>query len=128
MSYGIGESDTLSLVKFLGAVLLVTVGLGFLVSQGAGRGGPQAGQSFKAVEPIAEGTKRPCSTCNSTGQVTCSGCGGKGRVILVGLRNRDDWCPGCGGSGKMPCGWCKGSGILTSAQPGVLKWEGGKKP
>jgi len=126
------DKDMNGLIAVVGAALLLTTGAAFVVSQGKWRESKSEGnKSFEAVKGVPEGTPRPCSTCQRTGRVACSGCNGKGRVLVIviggGPGGGEQICNACGGSGKMNCGWCKGTGTMTSASPGVLRWGGKKK-
>jgi hypothetical protein len=125
------DKDMNGLIAVMGAALLLTTGAAFMVAQGRGRESKsEGGKSFEAVKPVSEGTPRPCFTCRQTGKVTCYGCRGKGKVLVIvigGPGGGEQLCGVCGGSDLERCGWCKGTGTITSASPGVLKWGGKKK-
>ncbi len=72
--------------------------------------------------------KDECSKCNATGAkpgtspVTCTKCGGKGRVVytqqsLFGMIRNEQACPDCNGTGKVikeKCPDCYGTGYISS--------------
>jgi hypothetical protein len=118
------NDDTRNLLAFVGITLAVTVGSAFWFNESVWqRDTASQGPTFKAAQPIAEGTPQPCSTCRSTGRVRCSTCGGHGQVnvITFGPGGGLQVCPSCGGGGQTSCGWCRGTGTMTSAQPGVIR-------
>ncbi|MFK7999628.1 MAG: hypothetical protein AB8H86_08520 [Polyangiales bacterium] len=51
-----------------------------------------------------------CATCSDSGDMTCSGCGGDGRVDRHNGGSRQ--CGMCRGAGQLPCDTCEGSGAL----------------
>jgi len=98
-----------------------------------GRGGAQAGsdlrydleislvEAYRGTEKeITYRTSASCDRCNGQGAepgskvVTCSTCGGAGRVVSQrGFFQMQQTCPSCGGAGRMPekrCTSCGGEG------------------
>ncbi len=83
---------------------------------------------FGCERDIEVTIKDDCSKCNATGAkpgtspVTCTKCGGKGRVIytqqsLFGMIRNEQACPDCSGSGKVikeKCPDCHGTGYISS--------------
>ncbi len=83
---------------------------------------------FGCEKEIEVTIKDDCKTCNCTGAkpgtspVTCSKCGGKGRVIytqqsLFGMIRNEQACPDCSGTGKAvkeKCPDCYGTGYISS--------------
>lgn len=72
---------------------------------------------------------KTCPTCYGTGkitrtiqkQVTCTRCGGAGRVTCTtcggsGYIGQNIRCPGCGGFGKTNCTTCGGRGHTTRTE------------
>lgn len=72
--------------------------------------------------------KEECHTCHGTGAkpgtspVTCSKCGGKGKIVytqqsLFGTMQNVTTCPECNGSGKVitdKCSSCRGTGYVSA--------------
>ena len=60
-----------------------------------------------------------CGSCLGTGKVSCSGCGGSGRISrftsLGGGGVEINPCAVCSGSGRMRCDFCGGTGQVGSA-------------
>jgi DnaJ-class molecular chaperone len=57
---------------------------------------------------------KQCSSCDGTGEATCSKCQGAGVIDYWdedgNLDSKD--CPGCGGRGRRgKCGKCRGTGV-----------------
>lgn len=83
---------------------------------------------FGCDKDIEVTIKDECTKCNATGAkpgtspVTCTKCGGKGRVIytqqsLFGMIRNEQACPDCGGTGKVikdKCPDCYGTGYISS--------------
>jgi hypothetical protein len=125
-----GNADARSLLAFVGGTLFLVVGGMWLASTMDRAGNTRAGQtSFQAVQPIAEGVERVCPTCQGSRRAACDECGGSGRAFYynTGMMVQGT-CTKCGRSGVGECYRCKGTGKISSAQPGVLKWGGGKRP
>ncbi len=83
---------------------------------------------FGCEKDIDVSIKDECKKCNATGAkpgtspVTCTKCGGKGRVIytqqsLFGMIRNEQACPDCNGTGKVikdKCPDCYGTGYISS--------------
>lgn len=83
--------------------------------------------AFGCEKEIELVLKDECPTCKGSGakpgtsKVTCSKCGGKGRVVktqqsLFGMMQNVTTCPDCGGSGqivKEKCPDCHGTGYIS---------------
>ena len=83
---------------------------------------------FGCEKEIEVNIKDSCPKCNGTGAkpgtspVTCSKCGGKGRVIytqqsLFGMIRNEQACPDCSGTGKVikeKCSDCYGTGYIST--------------
>ncbi len=83
---------------------------------------------FGCEKDIDVSIKDECTKCNATGAkpgtspVTCTKCGGKGRVVytqqsLFGMIRNEQACPDCSGTGKIikeKCPDCYGTGYVTS--------------
>ncbi|MBP3338986.1 MAG: molecular chaperone DnaJ [Lachnospiraceae bacterium] len=83
---------------------------------------------FGYEKEIEVNIKDSCPKCNGTGAkpgtspVTCSKCGGKGRVIytqqsLFGMIRNEQACPDCSGTGKVikeKCSDCYGTGYIST--------------
>ncbi len=83
---------------------------------------------FGCEKEIEMVLKDECSKCHGTGakpgmgKVTCSKCGGKGKVMftqqsLFGMVQNVQTCPDCGGTGqiiKEKCPDCRGTGYFAS--------------
>ena len=83
--------------------------------------------AFGCEKEIELVLKDECPTCKGSGakpgtsKVTCSKCGGKGRVVmtqqsLFGMMQNVTTCPDCGGSGqiiKEKCTDCHGTGYIS---------------
>ena len=127
MAYPLGNKDSLNFLCTVGGVVLFAACAFYWAQQTLKRhGSPQdGGPSFQAVKEIRAGTVRTCPTCGGKGRATCSECGGYGQVNYIpgGIGP----CRLCGGSKISVCYRCKGKGTVSDAQPGVLKWKGGKK-
>ena len=84
--------------------------------------------AFGCEKDIDVSIKDECNKCNATGAkpgtspVTCTKCGGKGRVIytqqsLFGMIRNEQMCPDCSGKGKAikeKCPDCYGTGYISS--------------
>lgn len=51
-----------------------------------------------------------CAMCSDSGDMTCSSCGGDGRIDRHNGGSRQ--CGTCRGAGQLPCDTCEGSGAL----------------
>jgi molecular chaperone DnaJ len=83
---------------------------------------------FGCEKEIEMNLKDECTKCHGTGAkpgttpVTCSKCGGKGKVVYTqqsffGTVQNVQSCPDCGGSGKIirdKCPDCRGTGYITN--------------
>jgi len=115
---------------------------------GGARGGPRRGsdlrydleitleQAYQGAEvEISVPATLACSTCDGSGAkpgtqpVTCTTCGGQGRVRTAnGFFQMERTCPRCGGQGKMiaePCGSCMGHGLVRKTRGLNLKVPAG---
>lgn len=59
--------------------------------------------------------KSNCSKCSGSGQITCPGCGGIGKLVQINEGKKEGSskivsCAGCNGRGIRTCGVCGGSG------------------
>ena len=84
--------------------------------------------AFGCSKEIELTLKDECQTCHGTGakpgtsKVTCSKCGGKGKIVftqqsLFGTVQNVSTCPDCNGSGKIvkeKCPYCYGTGYKSS--------------
>lgn len=125
-------------------------GFGDLLNQGRQRRrGPRPGADIQAslkltlleaangaVKSVRVSRRAACATCEGTGAepgsapITCTMCGGRGRVVQAqGPFRIETGCPTCQGSGKLiarPCRACRGAGrvpegaeVEVEAPPGV---------
>lgn len=67
-----------------------------------------------------------CAKCYGKGTISCSTCGGGGRLYTKD-RSRSEYCYKCSGSGKSNCFSCNGSGKKYSSLPKKCPVCNGKK-
>jgi molecular chaperone DnaJ len=111
----------------------------FFGGGGQGRGGNRGGADLRydleislldayrgAEREISYRAAAACEHCHGSGAepgtrvVTCSTCGGAGRVITSrGFFQMQQTCPACGGAGRMPeraCAHCQGEGRVLQTR------------
>lgn len=93
---------------------------------------------FGAEKTVSYKRDLKCNVCNGTGskngkKVTCSTCGGKGKVVqvqntLLGRMQVVNTCPACNGSGELieeNCLNCGGRGIISDQEDFKIKIPAG---